>query len=142
MCADISRTWYCGDGQPSVEQRHLHAVAYEHIMKNMELLKPGVSFKELTQNGHRLPEQYRAQRYGVMMHGVGLCDEYPAIYYPEDYTEGAFDYVLEPGMTLCVEAYVGAVGMRDGVKLEEQVLITETGYENLTLCPFDKKLMA
>jgi len=142
MCADISRTWYCGDGQPSVEQRHLHAVAYEHIMKNMELLKPGVSFKELTQNGHRLPEQYRAQRYGVMMHGVGLCDEYPAIYYPEDYTEGAFDYVLEPGMTLCVEAYVGAVGMRDGVKLEEQVLITETGYENLTLCPFDEKLMA
>jgi len=142
MCADISRTWYCGDGQPSVEQRHLHAVVYEHIIKNMELLKPGVSFKELTQKGHRLPEQYRAQRYGVMMHGVGLCDEYPAIYYPEDYMEGAFDYVLEPGMTLCVEAYVGAVGMRDGVKLEEQVLITETGYENLTLCPFDKKLMA
>ena len=30
-------------------------------------------------------------------------------------------------MTLCVEAYVGAVGGREGVKLEEQVLVTENG---------------
>jgi len=44
-------------------------------------------------------------------------------------------------MTLCVEAYIGAVGGREGVKLEEQVLITETGVENLTKCPFDAVLM-
>ena len=30
-------------------------------------------------------------------------------------------------MTLCVEAYVGAVGGSEGVKLEEQVLVTENG---------------
>lgn len=141
ICADISRTWYCGDGQPSAEQRHLHAVALEHIQANFDLLKPGVSFTELTEKGHRLPEQYRAQRYGVMIHGIGMCDEYPVIYYPEDFIEGAFDYVLEPGMTLCVEAYVGAIGGKDGVKLEDQVLITETGAENLTKCPFDAKLV-
>ena len=112
----------------------------DHIAANMELLKPGVGFRELTERGKRLPEEFRAQRYGVMMHGVGLCDEFPAIYYPEDFIEGAFDYVLEPGMTLCVEAYVGAVGARDGIKLEEQVVITENGYENLTRCPFDDSL--
>jgi Xaa-Pro aminopeptidase len=44
-------------------------------------------------------------------------------------------------MMLCVEAYVGEVGGREGVKLEDQVLITETGCENLTACPFDEKLM-
>ncbi len=140
MCADISRTWYCGEGQPTNEQRHLHGVAHDHIMTNMELLKPGVSFRELTEKGKRLPEEFIAQRYGVMMHGVGLCDEFPAIYYPEDYIEGAFDYVLEPGMTLCVEAYIGAVGGRHGVKLEDQVIVTETGFENITHCPFDDKL--
>lgn len=140
MCADISRTWLCGDGQGSSEQRHLHGVAREHIAANMELLKPGVGFRELTERGERLPEAYRAQRYGVMMHGVGLCDEFPAIYYPEDFLEDAFDYVLEPGMMFCVEAYVGAVGGRNGVKLEEQVLITDNGYENLTRCPFDEAL--
>ena len=30
-------------------------------------------------------------------------------------------------MTLCVEAYIGSVGGHDGVKLEEQVLITDSG---------------
>ena len=107
----------------------------------MQLLKPGTGFRELTERGQRLPEAYRPQRYGVMMHGVGLCDEFPAIYYPEDFIPGAFDYTLEPGMMLCVEAYVGAVGGRHGVKLEEQVLITETGYECLTRYPFDDRLL-
>ncbi len=142
MCADISRTWYCGEGRASDAQRKLHHIAHDHIMTNMELLKPGVAFRELTEKGQRLPEEFRPQRYGVMMHGVGLCDEYPAIYYPEDFIEGAFDYIIEPGMLFCVEAYIGEVGGPNGVKLEDQVLITEDGYENLTACPFDERLMA
>ncbi len=141
MCADISRTWVCGEGKPTDEQKHLYGVAYEHITTNFELLKPGVSFTELTETGHRLPEEFRAQRYGLMLHGIGMCDEFPCIYYPEDYIEGAFDYVLEPGMTLCVEAYIGAVGGNEGVKLEDQVLITETGAENLTSYPFEERLL-
>ena len=62
-----------------------------------------MSFPELTELGHRLPEEFRAQRYGVKYHGVGLCDEFPCIYYPEDVIAGAFDYVLEPGMVLAIE---------------------------------------
>lgn len=141
MCADISRTWLCGASRPTDEQRRLYQVAHEHISRNFDLLKPGVSFRELTERGHRLPEEFRAQRYAVMLHGIGMCDEYPSIYYPEDYIDGAFDYVLEPGMTLCVEAYIGAVGGRDGVKLENQVLITDAGAENLTKYPFDTRLL-
>lgn len=145
MCADISRTWFCADDsgklEPTAEQRRLHAVALEHITTNMQMLAPGVSFTELTERGHRLPEEFVEQRYSLMMHGVGLCDEFPSILYPQDFMPEAFDYVLEPGMTLCVEAYVGAVGGTDGVKLEEQVLITETGYELLSHAPFDPKLI-
>src|SRR5690606_10236581 len=44
MCADLSRTWFCGDGTPTAEQRRLHSVALEHITTNMALLRPGVSF--------------------------------------------------------------------------------------------------
>ena len=54
---------------------------------------------------------------------------------------GAFDYELEPGMVLCVEALVGEVGGDFSIKLEDQVLITEDGYENLTKYPFDDALM-
>ena len=38
--------------------------------------------------------------------------------------------------------YIGEVGGPDGVKLEDQVLVTEDGYENMVACPFDPLLMA
>ena len=55
--------------------------------------------------------------------------------------EGAYDYPLEPGMTLCVEVLVSEEGADFSIKLEDQVLITEDGYENLTSYPFDAALM-
>ncbi len=141
MCADLSRTWFCGEGSPSDEQKHIFEFAHEHIMTNTELLGPGVGFTEAIQKSHRLTDEFRDQRYGVMMHGVGLCDEWPAIRYPEDYVEGAYEYDFQPGMCICVEIYAGAVGGKHGVKLENQVLITETGHECLSPYPFDPKLL-
>ena len=75
------------------------------------------------------------------MHGVGLCDEWPLIAYPEDWREGAFDYVLEPGMMLCVEALIGSKELGCSIKLEDQVLITEDGVENMTNHPFDSRFL-
>lgn len=71
------------------------------------------------------------------MHGVGLADEYPAIKYKLDYQERGYDGMFEPGMTLCVEAYIGSIHGGEGVKLEEQVLITDTGCEQLTSYPLE-----
>ena len=141
FCCDMSRTWLIGDNG-TAEQKELFKVAHDHISQNIDLLEPGVSFRDLSFKGHRLPEEYRAQRYCVKMHGVGMCDEFPSIYYPEDYIEGAFDYDLEPGMVFSVEVYAGKVGGREGVKLEDQVLITESGHEVLSVYPYDQKLMS
>ncbi|MEN8676623.1 MAG: hypothetical protein ABF298_04480 [Alteriqipengyuania sp.] len=44
-------------------------------------------------------------------------------------------------MTLCVEVLLGEVGGDFSIKLEDQVLIAEDGYENLTTYPFDPALM-
>ena len=72
---------------------------------------------------------------------MGLCDEYPLIAYPEQYEEGAFDYTLEPGMTLCVEALVSREDGSFSIKLEDQLLVTDEGFENLTRYPFDQKFL-
>ena len=47
-CCDISRTWVC-DARPSDEQRRIYAEAYAQVQENKALLKPGVSFRELTE---------------------------------------------------------------------------------------------
>ncbi len=44
-------------------------------------------------------------------------------------------------MTLCVEALVSPEGGNVSIKLEDQILITETGCEYLTKYPFDAALM-
>ena len=116
-----------------------HAV--DHIAENAAMLKPGVSFRDLTFGGHALDEKFQKLKYGAKMHGVGLCDEWPLIVYPDHYKKGAFDYEVEAGMVFCVEALVGEEGGDFSIKLEDQVLVTETGSENLTTYPFDKHLM-
>ena len=75
------------------------------------------------------------------MHGVGLCDEWPSINYPDGFVEGAYDYPLEEGMVLCVEVLVSPENGDFSIKLEDQVLITSDGYENLTKYPFDDRLL-
>ena len=141
-CCDISRSWIVGGVKPTDEQRKLYQVAHEHVMTNIDLIKPGMSFTEMTNIAHRLPEAYRALRYGVLAHGVGLCDEYPSVRYPEDVEAHGYGGEFEVGMTLCVEAYVGAVGGREGVKLEEQVVITETGAVPMSTYRYEDDLLA
>ena len=141
ICVDISRTWWIGDRKPRPDMIEAMKVGVEHIAQNMQMLKPGVSFNELTHNTHILPEKYQKLKYGCLMHGVGLCDEWPLIAYLDKWVEGAFDYELQPGMTLCVEALISPERGDFSIKLEDQVLITEDGFENLTRYPHDPALM-
>jgi Xaa-Pro aminopeptidase len=137
-CADISRSWICGDVRPGNEQRWLYATAHDQIMRNIERLRPGLTFREFSAMGSELPDDCVANRYCVVAHGVGLCDEYPAIVYDQDFTDGGYDGVIEAGMTLCVESLVGRAGGRESVKLEEQVLVTETGAVPLSGYPYEE----
>ncbi len=139
-CADISRTWLCGDDRGSGEQRALYAIAEEQVLHNLDLLKPGLAFREFVEKARLLPEECLPRRYGVLAHGVGLCDEWPAIPYPQDFERSGYDGAFEPGMVVCVESYTGRVGGREGVKLEEQALITETGYELISTLESDPQL--
>jgi Xaa-Pro aminopeptidase len=135
FCADLSRTWLCGDDEPSDEQRDLYRIAAEQISFNTGLVKPGISFRDLVERSAVPPPDCFPNRYGVLYHGVGLADEYPTLPHAADWTDDTPDGVLEPGMVVCVESYVGRLGGREGVKIEEQVLITESGAELLSSYP-------
>lgn len=139
MCADMSRSFVCGT--PNDEQRRLYGLAREQIEHNIALLHAGLGFREAAERAWRMPESCRPNRYSVVYHGVGLCDEYPAIVYREDFEAFGYDGEFQPGMTICVESYMGELGGREGIKLEEQVLITETGVERLSTFPYEDALM-
>ena len=142
FCADLSRTWLCGDGQPSNEQSDLYRIAAGQIAHNTQLMKPGMGFRDLVERSQNPPPDCFPARYGVLYHGVGLADEYPTLPHAADWTDDTPDGVLEPGMVLCVESYIGRLGGHEGVKIEEQVLITASGSEKLSNFPLDARLLA
>ena len=141
ICIDISRSWWVGDGRPTHAMVSAMNHALDHIRDHQSRLRPGVTIRELTHGGHKLEDQYQKQKYSCKMHGVGLCDEWPFVPYADGWVDGAMEHALEPGMTLCVEALVSPEGGDFSIKLEDQVLITETGCENLTKYPFDPRLL-
>lgn len=134
--ADLSRTYFCGPGSPTRRQKALYRLAMEEVEHNLSLVRPGVRFSEIQEKAYPVPEEFQENAYPCLIHGVGMCDEYPHLN-PLFREPLPYDDVLVPGMVLCIESYMGAVGERDGVKLEQQVLVTETGYDLITQYPFD-----
>jgi len=136
-CADISRSWIAGHEKPTKEQQHLYDLAKEHVNHNMDILKEGVSYREFGEKEWKIPDEYRHNRYGCTVHGVGLCDEYPCLYHYDDFDVAGYDGVFVENMVVCVESYIGALGAKEGVKLEQQVRITKEGFELLSDFPMD-----
>ena len=134
-CADISRAFVCGN-KFNKHQKQLYLTAVEQIDYNSRLIKDGISFKEFTEKAWILPEKYYGNRYSVMLHGIGLCDEWPAIRYPTD--GGERGGIFQKNMTITLESYIGEVGGYEGVKLEQQYLVGENGLELMSHHPLEK----
>ncbi|MBO9474847.1 aminopeptidase P family protein [Shimia sp. R10_1] len=141
ICADLSRTWWIGDDKAPAHMRESYGEAMEHIRYNTELLRPGVNMEELSRSIHPLQAKYQPLKYSCALHGVGLCDEWPLVAYPDHMIEGAFDHQLEPGLTLCVEALVGEVGGDHMVKLEDQGVVTNDGFDTMSCYPLDERFL-
>ena len=134
--ADLSRTYLVGSTKPTPRQQRLFGDAQAFLGEIISELKPGAAFDETGERlSRRFPERYHAQRYPFIAHGSGLSDEYPIIGFT-DHHEGE----IEAGMVFSVEAYVGAEGEDEGMKLEEQVLVTAAGVEVLSQAPHDVNL--
>lgn len=138
--ADISRTFVCPGRRATPEQRNLYESAQEQVLRNAELLRPGMSFRELSGRAWTVAPEFVANRYMMLVHGAGLSDEYPVVADRTDFADWGYDGVVEAGMVLCVESYIGAAGGRQGVKLEQQYLVTDRGALPMSRARFEDAL--
>lgn len=144
--ADISRTFFCHSesahavSKPTTRQKQLYRLAVEEIEHNLKLIRPGLRFSDFQQQACLPDEEFHENAYTCVLHAVGMCDEYPRIN-PIFRGENLYDGFFEAGMVICMESYMGAVGEKDGVKLEQQVLVTEDGYELLSTYPYEEALL-
>ncbi len=135
---DISRTFLCGE-KANADQKEAFQIAYDFIQRTIDLCRVGTSYEEILHKAPRSRPEYREQAYSCMIHGAGLDDEPPFFPYPEQ--NGLRPHgVIEENMVLSVEYYAGKKGKRDGVKLEEQILVTKQGPRLLAHFPFEQRL--
>jgi Xaa-Pro aminopeptidase len=141
MFSCVSRTLPAGEEMPSADQRDAYRAAHEWLLGMAELVRPGLTCGELAALAPPIPDPYLEQRYECMVHGIGLEEENPSVCHPSDPQPNA-ETVIERDMALVIEIYAGEVGARDGVKLGDQVVVTDAGCRVLAPFPFADRLLA
>ncbi len=138
---DFSRTFLTGDGPATTQQRELYRRAFDQLRHNASLIGPGVAFADVASKAWSVPEEHQSSRYYCVGHGLGMIGEYPNLPHAVPGVPYPLDDVFVPGMVFCVESYIGSSDSGQGVKLEDQLLITETGVEVMTDYPFEDRLL-
>lgn len=140
--ADFSRTFLCGDAKPTPYQKMLYRLSHDQIHFNAQLVKPGMGFREVAEKAWPIPQRFYDRKYSSILHGVGLHGEKPIIAHLSDVERFTGEGVIEPNMVISIESYMGEVDGPEGVKLENQYLVSATGLTPMCSYPFDERLLA
>lgn len=147
---DTSKMFFVGE--PSVQARRLVQITHECMMKGIAIVRRGTRLGDI---GHAIQQHAEAHGFSIVReycgHGIGreFHEDPQVLHYGHPDTGMA----LESGMTFTVEPMINAgkkevkllpdnwtVVTRDhsfSAQWEHTVLVTDTGYEILTLVPGD-----
>ncbi|MTI95864.1 MAG: aminopeptidase P family protein [Firmicutes bacterium] len=133
-CSDITRTFAYKYAKPEFQK--MYDVTLEAQLAAVEACKPGNKIGAVDQASREIIVRagygdYCGLRVG---HGIGIeVHEYPSM-------TSDNEALLQPGMTFTVEPGLNILGT-GGVRIEDDVLITETGYELLNKFPKELKIL-
>jgi len=122
--SDMTRTYITGEISGKMER--LIDLCKEAQKRAVEICRPGLIVKDLNECVQKFFKEEGVQDLFIhgLGHGVGLeVHEYPSL--------GQKEMVLEKGMVITIEPglYVAGLG---GVRIEDTLMITSNGYQNLT----------
>lgn len=127
--SDITRTFCIGE--PTEEMQKIYDTVARANEAARQVVKPGIAMSEVDRAARDVIEaagygQYFTHRTG---HGLGLDPHEPI----PQIAQGVAD-LLEPGMAFTIEPgiYIPELG---GVRIEDNVVVTETGVDVLTSYP-------
>lgn len=132
--SDLTRAFAVGEVDE--EYRKIHQIVQDANAAGRAAAKPGVPCAEVDKAAREVIEKsgygkYFTHRTG---HGIGMEG------HEEPYIRGDNMQVLEPGMAFTVEPGIYLPG-RNGVRIEDNVVITETGVDVLSDMPREMRVV-
>jgi Xaa-Pro aminopeptidase len=126
-CSDITRT-FPANGHFTPRQRDLYAAVLEAEYAAIDTMKPGSTMLEAHQAVYDVFKKYDLTRfnYGNCGHPVGLNIHDPNGRYPDDREQP-----FEPGVVIVIEPFLTIPEENMGIRIEDGVLITAQGHEEL-----------
>jgi Xaa-Pro aminopeptidase len=122
--SDVARTAVVGD--PTPFQKETWKKLIEARTVTLEAIRPGVHSQEVYRIFSKKFRDLGLEPIHFVGHGLGLT------LHEEPYINKFSDTVLEPGMVLCVEPYYMLVDRNMGFQVEDEIIVTEKGYELIT----------
>ncbi len=127
-CSDMTRTVIID--RANQKQHEIYYTVLVAQKQAMAGIRPGVRGCEIDSLARQVIEEAGYGNYFVhsLGHSVGLCIHEKPCFAPKDET------VLQPGMVITVEPGIYVEGF-GGVRIEDVVVVTEDGCENMTQSP-------
>ncbi|MGH9515977.1 MAG: M24 family metallopeptidase [Terriglobales bacterium] len=129
-CSDMTRTVHVG--RPQTEASSAYEAVKQAQQAALDVVRPGTTAGEVDHAARKLLYNQGLGKFFTHStgHGLGLeIHEAPKI-------AAAQKEVLRPGMVITIEPGVYLPG-KWGIRIEDTVVVTETGCEILTSCPKD-----
>jgi len=136
----IYRTFCCGKG--TAEQKELYEECRQMLYDGISAVKDGNTTYDIVNQWPDSPQYWGfdswldVQPY-AFGHGIGLTLHDPPIISPVARSVGFPAVKIREGMVLALETWTGKRGGKDGVRLEENVLVTKDGCEVISKFPID-----
>ncbi len=120
---DITRTWPV-QGEFSAEQLNFYNCVRETRDEIIKILKPGVTMEDIKKAGAAVYKKYGLEKYwlGYVGHFVGMAV----------HDVGPYDKPFVEGVVFNVEPILEDKDKKIHIRLEDTIVITATGAENLT----------
>jgi Xaa-Pro aminopeptidase len=138
--ADLGRTVICG-GKPTDKQREIYQATHLALQEAKKMIRPGVTGKAIDARargviadsgwGDYVYSGNTGHQLGYGLHGEPLVDR-------------RVDFVVEENMVMCLEPRIVLPDQPEvgGAHLEDVVVVTSNGCEQLNTTPYDARLLA